>query len=77
MLCWRLQWKLDVNAIENNNKSCWGGMDGSSKTNVRPRWCIRSNCERMGMARLFAVEDKGSQIGTDAPLDRQYAQRWE
>ena len=33
------------------------------------------------MARLFAVEDKGSQMGTDvtvdAPRDRQDAQRWE
>ena len=66
-----------------NNASCWGGMDGwmeSSKKDERatdPRWCIRSNCEKMRMARLFAVEDKGSQMETDAPLDRQYAQRWE
>ena len=56
------------------SKGCSGARERfpeSSKTNVRPRWCIRSNCERMGMARLFAVEGKGSQMGTDAPFDRQ------
>ena len=52
---------LDVTAIG----GIMGGMDGSSKTNVRPRRCIRSNCE---MARLFTVKDKESSTWTAVPL---------
>ena len=68
--------------LMNINASWWGGMAGKQQDEhaTDPRWCNRwPNCEQMGMAiaRLFAVEDKGSQMGTDvdAPLDRQYAQR--